>query len=117
MASGEPETTPSQDHGLSVRWQERRTHSRIDVDIAAQAVFGFGQLSVQITDISLGGARIRLSSTFVTLPERFLLDCEELGPIQVRSRWRGMADIGVQFLYGDIAPRMLRDFIYEMGRR
>jgi hypothetical protein len=86
-------------HPCPSRYVDARKHRRYKVDKAGEVRLSDSLVSpVTITELSVGGARLRLGTT-ILLPGAFLLliKAEEL-IVPVEVKWRRGDELGVEFI-------------------
>jgi len=74
----------------------QRQHDRKDVLFAAHLTMGDTTLDCEITNISFGGAQIRLRRT-LTRGQVVVLDIDPFGKFEIEVRWFDNGEAGVKF--------------------
>jgi hypothetical protein len=75
---------------------DHRQHDRKDVLFAARLLVGDTDVGCEITNISVGGAQIRLRKT-LTRGQIVVLDIDPFGKFEIEVRWFDNGDAGVKF--------------------
>ena len=73
-----------------------RQHDRKDILFAARLIAGDADVECEITNISVGGAQIRLRKT-LTRGQIVVLDIDPFGKFEIEIRWFDNGDAGVKF--------------------
>lgn len=73
-----------------------RQHDRKDVLFAARLTMGDANVDCEITNISFGGAQIRLRKT-LTRGQTVVLDIDPFGKFEIEVRWFDNGEAGVKF--------------------
>ena len=80
--------------------EERRKHERLPLMMEARALFGDATLGAVIFDISLGGAKIRLTETELRpqdIGEPIALDIPQAGRMDGEIIWIDDEYVGIKF--------------------
>ena len=88
------------ENGVEVRPEDRRQHKRRPVFWTGKLSRGHGQdsgISVNLMDISAGGARITMAEPMYGCPV-VKLTIDRIGEFTGEVVWEGVGDIGIRFV-------------------
>ncbi|HEX9570368.1 MAG: PilZ domain-containing protein [Rhodospirillales bacterium] len=75
---------------------DHRRHDRKDILFAARLMMGDANVDCEITNISFGGAQIRLRKP-LTRGQNVVLDIDPFGKFAIEVRWFDNGEAGVKF--------------------